>query len=345
MERDRGPGRRQCGDRNRQRPEPDVAQRVGAGGVLVGPNDRNRAVARRGRRRRSVSGSVRPRPSISIPAASGLTRKSATTIEPITTTSTTAMIRHAVRNPSMSISARNSAGDAANEKLTNALDKAVTKPRRRSNHWAIIVRDANVSSPWPLKRRQPNPTDITAMPTACSSRRSRSARAGSPPSRTLRRVRRRAIRSGRSLGRLHRGAGRSSRYRSGRRSRAEAGETGRRDQVVGEDADAGGLARNRCDRADRAGDHDAPSRSRRAAASDRMAASPDGCVSTWQPLGPESTTAADRRFGTMPWRLRLRPWRASSVTRCTRGVGARTPPRGGRDHGRRPLRRWTRRDG
>lgn len=53
----------------------------------------------------------------------------------------------------------------ANAKLITALDADVTSPRRRSNHCESIVRDESVNSPWPVKRRHPNPMLITASPT------------------------------------------------------------------------------------------------------------------------------------------------------------------------------------
>ena len=52
------------------------------------------------------------------------------------------------------VNASSSAGLAANEKLTNVFATDVTSPRRRSNHWATIVRDDRVSRPCPVKRRQ-----------------------------------------------------------------------------------------------------------------------------------------------------------------------------------------------
>ncbi len=65
----------------------------------------------------------------------------------------------------MPISASNSAGAAANPKLTNEFDTAVTTPRRRSNHCETIVRDDRVSRPWPVNRRHPKPALITTRPT------------------------------------------------------------------------------------------------------------------------------------------------------------------------------------
>ena len=44
-------------------------------------------------------------------------------------------------------------------------DNDVTRPRRRSNHCATIVRDDRVRVPCPLNRRHPNPMLSTAMPT------------------------------------------------------------------------------------------------------------------------------------------------------------------------------------
>ena len=65
----------------------------------------------------------------------------------------------------MSMSASSKAGAAAKAKLPTAWESELTRPRRRSNHWATIVRDDSVNRPCPENRRQPKPTLITMRPT------------------------------------------------------------------------------------------------------------------------------------------------------------------------------------
>ena len=150
-------------------------------------------------------------------------------------------------------------GCAANEKLTNVFATEVTSPRRRSNHWATIVRDDRVSNPCPVKRSSPNPTLITAMPTARFIGPTKLNPTSTPasPNVATSATTRGAVPVDGATTAGKQEAARPRPDQVGDRE-LESGQPGAGGEFVGEDADACGLSGHRGDHADRAGDHDHP---------------------------------------------------------------------------------------
>ena len=76
-----------------------------------------------------------------------------------------ASINQAPCQPPMSMSVCRKSGAIANPPETKTPEIPDANPRRRSNHLAIIVREAIVSIPWPLKRSIMKPSVSSAAAT------------------------------------------------------------------------------------------------------------------------------------------------------------------------------------